>query len=65
MVRPLRIEFPGAVYHVTARGNARTKIFEDDADRGELLCVLKPHFLGPDQRNAQIWRDKAVISRLY
>jgi len=41
MVRPLRIEFPGAVYHVTARGNARTKIFEDDADRGELLCVLK------------------------
>jgi putative transposase len=41
MVRPLRIEFPGAVYHVTARGNARRKIFEDDADRGEFLSVLE------------------------
>ena len=41
MVRPLRIEFPGAVYHVTARGNARMKIFEDDADRGEFLSVLE------------------------
>ena len=23
MARPLRIEFPGALYHVTSRGNAR------------------------------------------
>ena len=28
MARPLRIEFPGAVYHVTSRGNARADIFE-------------------------------------
>ena len=27
MARPLRIEFPGAVYHVTARGNARQNIY--------------------------------------
>jgi hypothetical protein len=27
MARPLRIEFPGAVYHVTSRGNARQKIY--------------------------------------
>ena len=27
MARPLRIEFEGAVYHVTARGNERKKIF--------------------------------------
>jgi len=27
MARPLRIEFPGAVYHVTSRGNARQAIF--------------------------------------
>ena len=32
MARPLRLEFPGALYHVTARGNARAAIFEDDAD---------------------------------
>jgi hypothetical protein len=30
MARPLRIEFPGAVYHVTSRGNERKAIFRDD-----------------------------------
>lgn len=33
MARPLRLEFPGAVYHITARGNARELIFTDDRDR--------------------------------
>jgi REP element-mobilizing transposase RayT len=33
MARPLRIEFPGALYHVTSRGNARQPIFLDDRDR--------------------------------
>ena len=33
MPRPLRIEYLAAVYHVTARGNARMPIFEDDGDR--------------------------------
>lgn len=33
MARPLRIEYPGAVYHVTARGNNRNPIFEGDGDR--------------------------------
>jgi REP element-mobilizing transposase RayT len=33
MARPLRIEFEGALYHVTARGNARADIFLDDEDR--------------------------------
>ena len=27
MARPLRIEFPGALYHVSARGNARAAVF--------------------------------------
>lgn len=40
MSRPLRIEFPGAVYHVTARGDRREPIFEDDVDRTALLAVL-------------------------
>lgn len=40
MARPLRIEFPGAVYHVTSRGNARTDIFEDDNDRHLFLSIL-------------------------
>ena len=33
MARPLRLEYPVALYHVTARGNAREDIFLDDADR--------------------------------
>ncbi len=40
MARPLRIEFPGAVYHVTSRGNARADIFDDDPDREIFLKVL-------------------------
>lgn len=40
MARPLRIEFPGAVYHVTSRGNARQVIFVDDEDRGIFFDVL-------------------------
>lgn len=40
MTRPIRIEYPGALYHVTSRGNARQKIFLDDKDRLEFLKVL-------------------------
>lgn len=40
MSRPLRIEFPGAVYHVTSRGNARKKIFLNDDDREAFIDTL-------------------------
>lgn len=40
MARPLRIEYPGAVYHITARGNRRAQIFADDRDREEFLKIL-------------------------
>lgn len=40
MARPLRIEYPGAVYHITSRGNARQAIFFDDADRRGFLEIL-------------------------
>jgi len=33
MARPLRIEYEGAVYHITARGNEKKPIFKDDGDR--------------------------------
>lgn len=41
MARPLRIEFPGAVYHVTSRGNERKAIFRDDQDRKTFLDTLE------------------------
>lgn len=40
MARPLRLEFPGAVFHVTARANGRGRLFLSDEDRTELLGVL-------------------------
>jgi len=40
MARPLRIEFPGALYHVTSRGNAREPIFFGDVDRESFLRIL-------------------------
>ena len=40
MARPLRIEYPGAVYHVTGRGNERKAIFREDQDRKAFLDTL-------------------------
>ncbi|MDP2262571.1 MAG: transposase [Hydrogenophaga sp.] len=40
MARPLRIEFHGAVYHVTSRGDRREPIFVDDTERRALLDLL-------------------------
>ena len=40
MSRPLRIEFPGAVYHVTSRGDRREPIYRDDEDRTTHLEVI-------------------------
>lgn len=40
MSRPLRIEFPGALYHVTSRGDRREDIFLDDTDRARFLAVV-------------------------
>ncbi len=40
MARPLRIQFPGAFYHITNRGNERKPIFKDDGDREQFLNIL-------------------------
>ena len=41
MSRPLRIEYPNAVYHVTSRGNERKRIVRDNEDRRKFIQVLK------------------------
>ncbi len=38
--RSIRIEYPGAFYHVMARGNRREAIFQDEADRRFFLQTL-------------------------
>lgn len=40
MARPLRLEFAGALYHITSRGNRREDIYETDEDRLLFLSVL-------------------------
>jgi REP element-mobilizing transposase RayT len=40
MSRPLRIEFSGAVYHITSRGNAREPIFTEEGDFADFLNIL-------------------------
>jgi REP element-mobilizing transposase RayT len=41
MARPLRIEYEGAVYHITSRGNERKEIYRDTGDRTLFLAVLR------------------------
>ena len=41
MARPLRIEYPGALYHVMSRGNERKPIVRDDIDRKKRLDWLR------------------------
>jgi len=50
LARPLRIEYAGAVYHITARGNARQAIYLNDEDRAHFLellgnCCQRHHWL--------------------
>ena len=40
MSRPLRVEYEGAVYHVTVRGNSGQQIYERDQDRDKFLSLL-------------------------
>lgn len=40
MTRPLRLEFAGALHHVTARGDRREAIYLDEKDRAEYLSLL-------------------------
>lgn len=41
MARPLRIEYAGALYHVTARGNERQDIYKSRLDREKFLSYLQ------------------------
>jgi hypothetical protein len=47
MARPLRIEYPGAIYHITSMGNARFSVFSPHPHHGilgskEFIEKLKP-----------------------
>ena len=41
MARPLRIEYCGAFYHITSRGNERKAVYKSHRDREEFLSYLQ------------------------
>ncbi|MBI3814964.1 MAG: hypothetical protein HY279_10950, partial [Nitrospinae bacterium] len=41
MARQLRIEFEGAFYHITSRGNLRDRVIFEDKDRDKFYCWFK------------------------
>ena len=50
MSRPLRIEFPGAFYHVTSRGDRRELIYESDQEFEAFLDILQDVVEGSEWR---------------
>jgi len=61
MARQLRIEFNGAFYHITSRGNLRGRIFFENEDRKRFLELLKR----TKQRYGQHFGDTIFISYLF
>jgi putative transposase len=43
MGRPLRVEFPGALYHITSRGNEKKNIFRDHSDQTRFSAILQDY----------------------
>ena len=76
MLRPLRIEYEGAVYHVTTRGNERAKIFFTKADsrkfkdyiaaaKDKFDLVLHTYVVMPDHPIIETPAKNSVRSRAY
>ena len=57
MARKARIEYPGAFYHVMARGNRKEAIFRDDKDR---LSFLQKLLVGKVRKRARVLYDEFV-----
>lgn len=65
MAKPLRVEYEGAAYHITSRGNAREKLFLDDEDRTVLLATLGEKVLPSSAMHLPVdWNvsEKRVLS---
>ena len=56
MARKLRIQYPGAIYHVMNRGDRQEPIFEDDADRERFLETLAEAWEEADLARRRKWR---------
>ena len=61
MARPLRIEYPGAYYHVMNRGQSRRNIFIEDKGRQTFLDLLN-WAVTRDRQNG--WTRESVVGEL-
>jgi hypothetical protein len=46
MPRKIRVQYPGAIYHVMSRGDRREKIYLNDVDRQDFLKTLAETWKG-------------------
>jgi hypothetical protein len=62
MARPLRIQYHGAFYHVTSRGNERKQIYSDEGDRPwkEQKCKSTGRIRGFEGSRIQVQKTKRV-----
>ncbi len=61
MARPLRIEFEGALYHVTARGNERRRIFFTKRD----FEKFKEYMVGTQKKYGFLLHSYVLMSNHY
>jgi hypothetical protein len=55
MARPVRVQFSGALYPVTARSNERRRIFRDDRDRPARVPKYLSQYLSADAQARSAW----------
>jgi hypothetical protein len=80
MARPLRIEYAGAIYHVTSRGDRQETIFDDDQDctgflnervtlshgfDGSAMPILDGHHYHAETREFLSFRDLADLYHVF
>jgi hypothetical protein len=58
MTRPLRIEFDGALFHVTSRGDRKEAIYDDGRDRATLDTRMAQPWLAADSLLTRFGRDR-------
>ena len=59
MARPLRVQFSGAPYHITAPGNERKPIFRDERDRPAQVRKYLSQYLSADAQTRSVWRSRS------
>ena len=63
MPRQLRIQYPGAIYHVLSRGDRREKIFLDDVDRQDWHGKNRAERIIAEELATLGWKEEDLARR--